>query len=47
MCITYSIPNLQFDVFIVDLYGPCTKFDTYGQVMLLSEAFVCKLQEQA
>ena len=42
-----SVPNLQLDVLVVDLNGAGSKFDADGEVVLLTEALVCKLEEQA
>ena len=44
---TYSVPYLQLDVLVVNLYSSCTEFNADGQIMLLSEAFVCELEEEA
>ena len=43
---TYCVPDLQFDVLIVDLDGPCTKLDPDSQIVLLPEALVCELEKQ-
>lgn len=45
--ITYRIPDLQLDIFVGNLDCSGTELDTDGQIMLLSEAFVCELQQQA
>lgn len=47
MCVSYSIPYLEFDVLVVDLYGACAEFYSYGQVVLLPEPLVSELQQQA
>ena len=44
---TYCVPDLELDVFLVDLNGASTEFHPDGQVMLLSEALVSELQQQA
>jgi len=43
----YCVPDLEFDVFIVDLEVSSPEFHPDGQVMLLSESFVCELEEEA
>ena len=37
---------MELDVFVVDLYSSGSEFDSDGQVMLLSEAFVGKLEQK-
>lgn len=46
MMATYSVPNLELDVFLVDLDGAGTELHTNGEIVLLSEAFVSELQEE-
>ena len=45
--IAYGVPDLELDVFIVDLDGAGTEFNTDREVVLLAEAFVRELKEQA
>ena len=42
-----SVPNLQFDVLVVDLNRAGSEFDANRQIVLLTEALVCELEEQA
>ena len=42
-----SVPNLQLDVLVVDLNRAGSEFDANRQIVLLTEALVCKLEEQA
>ena len=42
-----SVPNLQLDVFLVELDSASPKLDADGQVVLLTESLVCKLEQQA
>ena len=42
---TYSVPDLQLDVLIVDLDGSCTELDPDSQIVLLPEALVCELEK--
>jgi hypothetical protein len=42
---TYSVPDLEFDVLIVDLDGSCTELDPDSQIVLLPEALVCELEK--
>ena len=41
----YCVPDLEFDVLIIDLNGACTEFDTDCQIVLLSEALVSELEQ--
>lgn len=43
----YSIPNLELDVLVIDLYGTSPEFDSDGKIVLLSESLVSELEEQA
>lgn len=42
-----SVPNLQLDVLVVDLNRAGSEFDANRQIVLLTEALVCELEEQA
>lgn len=42
----YSIPNLQFDIVIIDFKKFCSKLDSNGDLMFLSVAFVGVLEEE-
>ncbi len=44
---TYGVPDLKFDILLVDLDGSRSEFDTYGQIVLLSEALVRELEQEA
>ena len=44
---TYGVPNLKLDVFVVDLDGSGTELDSDRQVVLLAEALVRELKEEA
>ena len=46
MIVTYSVPDLQLHVLLVDLDGSRTEFDSNSQIMLLSESLVSELQQQ-
>lgn len=41
------VPNLQFDVLLLDLDRAGSKLDANGQVVLLTEPLICELEEQA
>ena len=43
---SYCVPDLELDVFVVDLDCPRTELDAYSQIVLLSEPFVSKLEKQ-
>lgn len=40
------VPDLQFDVLIVNLDSPSSKLNADRQIVLLPESFVCKLQQK-
>ena len=42
-----GIPDLQLNVLIINLHSATAEFDANGQVMLLAEALVSELQQQA
>lgn len=42
---TYSVPDLQLNVLIVDLDGSSTELDPDCQIVLLPEALVCELEK--
>jgi hypothetical protein len=41
----YCVPDLEFDVLIIDLYGTRTELDANSQIVLLSEALVSELKQ--
>jgi hypothetical protein len=41
--IKYSIPDLKFDVLIVDLNCPGTELNANGEIVLLSESLISEL----
>ena len=43
----HRVPNLQLDVLVVDLNRAGSEFDANRQIVLLTEALVCELEEQA
>ena len=43
----YCVPNLQLYILIIDLNGAGTEFDSDGQIVLLPEALVSELEEEA
>lgn len=42
-----GVPNLQFYVFVINFNCSTSEFDTDRQIVLLSEALVRELQQQA
>ena len=42
--LTSGVPDLQLDVLLVDLDCARTELDSNGQIVLLSESLVCKLE---
>ena len=45
--IHYSIPDLKFDVFTIDINHSGTKLNSNGDFVLLSESLVNKLKKKA
>jgi flagellar basal body-associated protein FliL len=43
---TYCIPNLQFNLFVVNVDHPGTKFDTNSQVMNRLESLISELKKK-
>ena len=44
--LTCCVPNLELNVLVVYLNSSCTELDSNRQIVLLSEAFVSKLEEK-
>lgn len=44
---SYRVPNLEFDVLVVNCHHARSKLDADGEVMNRLEALVCELQKQA
>ena len=44
--LTSGVPNLQLDIFLLDLDGTSAELDTNCQIVLLTEPLVCELKQQ-
>lgn len=42
-----GVPDLEFDLFVVDCDHARTEFDTDGEVMYGLESLVCELEQEA
>ena len=45
--LTSGVPNLQFDIFLIDLDGTCSELNSDSQIVLLAESLVRELEQQA
>jgi hypothetical protein len=43
---TYSIPDLELDLFGINVNGSCSELNTNCEVVLLSESLVSELEEE-